>query len=303
MSIAEVIKANRPKISESTVRTYVSIIKNFAKQMGIELENAQDVITHYEKIIAHVKHLPANVRKTRLSAIVVFIQHAKEEASDALKALNDAMSNAKEEYNEEVDNQVMTEKQKETMKPWSYFVEKYHELEKQVEPLLEKDDLTKAEFAQFQMYVILSCNILLEPRRSMDWTEFKLRNVDKEKDNYISIIKRKPYLVFNQFKTVKKEGRLTIPCPKKLYKILYAEWMFKNKHDWLLMNASQTNKINSTQYTKLLYNFFGENISTNILRHSHNTTKYKDIPPLKEMKKTAKNMSHSLTTALQYIKK
>ena len=303
MSIAEVIKANRPKISESTVRTYVSIIKNFAKQMGIELENAQDVITHYEKIIAHVKHLPANVRKTRLSAIVVFIQHAKEEASDALKALNDAMSNAKEEYNEEVDNQTMTEKQKETMKPWSYFVEKYHELEKQVEPLLEKDDLTKAEFAQFQMYVILSCNILLEPRRSMDWTEFKLRNVDKEKDNYISIIKRKPYLVFNQFKTVKKEGRLTIPCPKKLYKILYAEWMFKNKHDWLLMNASQTNKINSTQYTKLLYNFFGENISTNILRHSHNTTKYKDIPPLKEMKKTAKNMSHSLTTALQYIKK
>lgn len=303
MSIAEVIKANRPKISESTVRTYVSIIKNFAKQMGIELENAQDVITHYEKIIAHVKHLPANVRKTRLSAIVVFIQHAKEEASDALKALNDAMSNAKEEYNEEVDNQTMTEKQKETMKPWNYFVEKYHELEKQVEPLLEKDDLTKAEFAQFQMYVILSCNILLEPRRSMDWTEFKLRNVDKEKDNYISIIKRKPYLVFNQFKTVKKEGRLTIPCPKKLYKILYAEWMFKNKHDWLLMNASQTNKINSTQYTKLLYNFFGENISTNILRHSHNTTKYKDIPPLKEMKKTAKNMSHSLTTALQYIKK
>jgi hypothetical protein len=303
MSIAEVIKANRPNISESTVRTYVSIIKNFAKQMGIELENAQDVITNYEKIIAHVKHLPANVRKTRLSAIVVFIQHAKEEASDALKALNDAMSNAKKEYNEEVDNQVMTEKQKETMKPWSYFVEKYHELEKQVEPLLEKDDLTKAEFAQFQMYVILSCNILLEPRRSMDWTEFKLRNVDKENDNYISIIKRKPYLVFNKYKTAKKMGRQVIPCPKKLYKILYAEWMLKNKHDWLLMNANQTNKINSTQYTKLLYHFFGEDISTNIMRHSYLTSKYKDVPALKEMKQTAKNMAHTLDTALTYVKK
>jgi hypothetical protein len=303
MSIAEVIRANRPKISDSTVRTYVSIIKNFEKQLGIKLENAQDVITHYEKMIDHVKHLPANVRKTRLSAIVVFVQHAKEEAAEALKAFNDAMSNAKKEYNEEVDNQIMTEKQKKTMKPWSYFLDKYHELEKQVDPLMEKDELTKAEFAQFQMYVILSCNILLEPRRSMDWTEFKLRNVDTEKDNYIAVVKRKPFLVFNRFKTVKKEGRLMIPCPKKLYKILYGEWMLKNKHDWLLMNASQTNKINSTQYTKLLYQFFGEDISTNIMRHSYLTSKYKDVPALKEMKQTAKNMSHSLETALTYVKK
>ena len=303
MSIAEIIKTNRPKISDSTVRTYVSIIKSFEKQLGIKLENAQDVITHYEKMIDHVKHLPANVRKTRLSAIVVFVQHAKEEASEALKAFNDAMSDAKKQYNQEVDNQTMTEKQKQTMKPWKYFLDKYHELEKQVEPLLEKDDLSKKEFAQFQMYVILSCNILLEPRRSMDWTEFKLRNVDPEKDNYIAIVKRKPFLVFNQFKTVKKEGRLTIPCPKKLYKILYGEWMLKNKHEWLLMNAGQTNKINSTQYTKLLYQFFGENISTNIMRHSYLTSNYKDVPALKEMKQTAKNMSHSLETALTYVKK
>jgi hypothetical protein len=39
-----------------------------------------------------------------------------------------------------------------------------------------------------------------------------------------------------------------------------------------------------------------------MLRHIYLTDKYKDIPALKELKKTAAEMSHSVSEALEYVK-
>ena len=302
MTIEEIIRANRPKVKDNTIRTYKSLINNFAKQMGIKIESPCDVITNSTAIVNHIKDASANIRKTKLSAMIVFIEKA-EGAECALKLFNDAMQSSMVERDKDKDEQKMSEKQKKAMLPWGDVLKKYKELEKKVEPLLEQDDLNKEQFALFQMYVILSCNILLEPRRSMDWTDFKLRNAT-DKDNYLKVEKRKPFLVFNSFKTAKDIGQQIIPCPKKLYKILMGEWMLKNKHDYLLMNKTQTNKINSTQYMKLLYDFFGSNVSTNILRHSYLKHQYDKVPSLKQMKKTAYAMGQSsITQALEYAVK
>ena len=302
MTIEEIIRANRPKVKDNTVRTYKSLINNFAKQMGIKIESPCDVITNSTAIVNHIKDASANIRKTKLSAMIVFIEKA-EGAECAMKLFNDAMQSSMVERDKDKDEQKMSEKQKKAMLPWGDVLKKYKELEKKVEPLLEQDDLNKEQFALFQMYVILSCNILLEPRRSMDWTDFKLRNAT-DKDNYLKVEKRKPFLVFNSFKTAKDIGQQIIPCPKKLYKILMGEWMLKNKHDYLLMNKTQTNKINSTQYMKLLYDFFGSNVSTNILRHSYLKHQYDKVPSLKQMKKTAYAMGQSsITQALEYAVK
>ena len=302
MTIEEIIRANRPKITDGTIKTYKSIIVNFGKQMGIKIETPEDVIANATAIVNHLKNVSSNVRKTRLSAMITFVEGAPN-AKDTLELFNKSMKIAMKEVDVEADKQEMNEKQKKAMIPWSDIMKKYYELEGQVEPLMEKDDLSKEEFQIFQTYVLLSCMVLIEPRRSMDWTEFKLRNIDESSDNFLKMIKRKPYLVFNKFKTVKTEGQQIIPCPPRLHKILKGEWFFKNKHDWLLMNVSQKNKINSTQFKKLLYDFFGSNISTNILRHIYLTNKYEALPALKDMKKTASNMGHSVGTALQYVKK
>jgi len=297
-----ILKANRPHLSDSTVRTYKSIISNFGKQMEIKIETPEDVIKNDKAILKHIENLSAGVVKTRLSALIVFVEKAQN-AKETLERFGEVMTAKMKQANEEADEQKMTDKQKKAMIPWKDVVKKYHMLEKEVEPLLEQDELSKEQFARFQLFVLLSCMVLIEPRRSMDWTEFKLRNVDEENDNFLRVVKRKPYLVFNKYKTAKKTGQQIIPCPPKLYKILKGEWFLKNKHDWLLMNIGQTNKINSTQYTKLLYDFFGSNVSTNILRHSYLNKKYESVPAIKEMKKTAVAMGHSMNQALQYVVK
>jgi hypothetical protein len=302
-TIEETLRANRPNLSANSIRTYKSIISNFGKQMGIKIETPEDVITHHRAIMAHMANLSAGGIKTRLSALIVFIEKEAEQAKEALERFGEMMKTKMKQVNEEADDQKMTEKQKKAMIPWEDVLKKYHELEKEIEPLLEQDDLSKEQFARFQMYVLLSCMVLVEPRRSLDWTEFKLRNVDETKDNFLRVVKRKPFLVFNTYKTAKEHGQQIVPCPPRLYKILKGEWFLKNEHDWLLMNSTQKNKINSTQFMKLLYGFFDSNVSTNILRHSFLNKKYKDVPSIKDMKKTATAMGHSVKQALQYVVK
>lgn len=301
-SIEDVLRANKPDVSASSIRTYASLVKNFGKQMGVVLDSPADVIKHYRAYLYHIKNLDANNRKTRLSALIAFVK-GDPNGAEAVAAFQRSMTNALEEIAEVVDDQKQNEKQKEAMIPLKEVMDKYYALEKEVEPLDEKDDLTKEEFARYQMYVMLSCILLPESRRSMDWTEFKLRNINEAEDNFIRIVKRKPYLVFNKHKNAAVKGQEVVPCPMKLYKIIKQSWFMKNKSEWLLLNKTQSGKINSTQFTKLLYDFFGSNISTNILRHIRITDRFGDSPPLKEMKATAKAQGHSLETMLSYIKK
>ena len=49
--------------------------------------------------------------------------------------------------------------------------------------------------------------------------------------------------------------------------------------------------------------FDGKHISTDLLRHIFVLDKYKDMPALKDMLETSKELGHSLNTSFEYIKK
>ena len=297
----QILKTNRPTLSPGSLRTYLSILKNTSKAISAPLESAEDVVTHCAKILESVKDCSANVRKTRLSACVVACEKAKG-ASKALEAFRECMKEDRKTFNEQQDKQEMTERQKEGMVPYAEVMEKYHKLEAEVIPLMKKDTLTKQDFSRVQLYVLLSCMLLIEPRRSMDWTEFKIRSIDDAKDNYVKVIKRKPTLVFNTYKTARKYGQQMEDCPPALYRII-KRWMDFNPHEWLLMNTRQNGKITSTQLTNILYAFFQKPISSSMLRHIYLTEKYKNIPALADMKKTATAMAHSVEEGLRYVLK
>lgn len=297
----KILLANRPNLSAGSVRTYVSILKNLAKQIGLSLDTPDEVIDQHEKIIDHLKQVPGSVRKTRLSALIVFIEKAKHADKVVAKFREQMMSDCKD-YDEKMTKQEMSDRQKEGYIPFAEVMTKYHTLEKEVIPLMKKDALDKKEFARVQLYVLLSCLLLIDPRRSTDYTEFKLRDIDETKDNYMKTEKRKPFFIFSQYKTSKKHGRQTIEIPAKLHKIM-KRWAELNSHDWLLMNTQQSNKITPTQLTNLLYAFFEKPISTSMLRHIFLTDKYKNVPALTDILSTADNMGHSPMMALQYVKK
>lgn len=299
--LMETFKKNRPDLSQGSLRTYSSILRNLSLQIEIPIEKPSDVIKHYKTIIKHLEDVPAKNRKTRLSALVVFIDKEKD-STDAVNAFRKQMMDDGKE-SEEIDmKQELTDRQKQGMMDWTDIQKKYNDLEKEVIPLLKREKLDKHQFNKVQLYVMLSCMLLIPPRRSLDWVAFKLRNIDHEKDNYLIVEKRKPYFVFNCFKTAKKKGQQKEEIPKKLFQIITA-WSKLNPHEWLLMNTKQSANINATQLTNMMYGFFERPLSTSLLRHIYLSHKYKDIPALKEMTETAEAMGHSVAEALKYVKK
>ena len=71
MDLKAVIKEKRPNLTESSVTTYNSILKNLYKKVfdekEIDLKNFDDT----DKILGYLKEVPVNKRKTILSALVI----------------------------------------------------------------------------------------------------------------------------------------------------------------------------------------------------------------------------------------
>ena len=301
----KIIQRNRPHLAMSSCKTYVSIIRNLGNQIHTDLSNPEDIVTHKDDIIKHYKELEPKLRKTRLAALITFLdggKHSVEGAEDTIKQFRQQMMKDTDVYTEEQKNQEKTDKQKDGWMSWDEIVADYKNLEKEVSYFKTQTNLNKNQFKRVQIYVLLSCLLLMPPRRSTDFTAFKIRNEDELNDNYMTVKNRKAYFVFNTYKTSKKYGRETVEIPNALKNIIL-RWKLINKNDYLLVNSNMTKKINPTQLNNLLYDYFNRPLSTSLLRHIFLTEKYSDIPAIKEMEKTAHDMGHSVGQAMQYVKK
>ena len=301
----KIIQKNRPHLAISSAKTYVSIIRNLAKQMNIDLSTPDKVINHTDDIVEHFKDLEPKLRKTRLSALIVFLDNPKEITEDALKTMDvfrKQMMKDGAEYSRELRLQEKTPKQEDGWMDWNDIIANYKNLEKEVSYFKTQTSLTKQQFKRVQMFVLLSCLLLIPPRRSTDYVMFKIRNEDINKDNFMETKGRKSYFVFNTYKTAKKYGKETIEIPTALKNIIN-RWKLINKNDYLLVNSNMDKKINATQLNSMLYDYFNKPLSTSLIRHIFLSEKYKNVPALQEMQKTADEMGHSLTQALEYVKK
>ena len=301
----KIIQKNRPHLAISSAKTYVSIIRNLSKQMNIDLSTPDKVINHTDDIVEHFKDLEPKLRKTRLSALIVFLDNPKEITEDALKTMDvfrKQMMKDGAEYSRELRLQEKTPKQEDGWMDWNDIITNYKNLEKEVSYFKTQTSLTKQQFKRVQMFVLLSCLLLIPPRRSTDYVMFKIRNEDINKDNFMETKGRKSYFVFNTYKTAKKYGKETIEIPTALKNIIN-RWKLINKNDYLLVNSNMDKKINATQLNSMLYDYFNKPLSTSLIRHIFLSEKYKNVPALQEMQKTADEMGHSLTQALEYVKK
>lgn len=292
------IKSQRPKLSENSIRTYSSMLGNLYMQIEGKKEVDKD-ITHFffknvKKVITTLKDLNVNRRKTLLAGLVVLCDGEDEKACEQYrKEMLDVANN----YKKNEQDQKMTETQRENWVTQDDVKKLYAQLDKECRPYLSREKLSLGELNRLQNFIILSLYVLQAPRRLQDYTEFKLRNIDEEKDNYIS----KNKLIFNTYKTAKKYGREEVDLNPKL-KFILNKWKNLNDSDYLLVGVTGK-KFSQSQLQQRLASIFGKPVSVNILRHSYLTEKYKDIPLLTEMTNTAKEMGHSVQQALEYVKK
>ena len=293
MEIEKLIIEKRPKLSKSSIKTYKSILTNLYKNVfetdNIDINKFEDV----DKIIKYLKEmLEPNQRKTVLSALFVITNDKK---------YRDFMIDDIDKYNEEENKQEIKEDKKDSWTTTNDITKLYSELEQNALFLMKKKNLTTSDLQQIQNFIILCLlgGIFIPPRRSKDYTEFKIKNIDKEKDNY----RNKNEFVFNTYKTAKFYGQQKLPIPSLLGKII-TKWVKINPTDYLLFDST-LGKLTNVKLNQRLNKIFGDKkIGVNSLRHSYLSDKYQDtIKRNEDLEEDMKAMGSSKLQEKVYIKK
>ena len=224
----EFLREKRDSLSTSSVNTYSSILRSLYKKVFGEGPIEPKRFEESKKIISYLKDVPPNKRKTILSALVIVTDK---------KEYRDLMMNDIQEYKKIIDKQEKSESQEKNWVSAEEIDLKFKQLEKAALPLMKKDSLTNAELQKVQNFIILALlsGKFIMPRRSKDFVDFKIRNIDKQKDNYMSDDGK--HLVFNSYKTAKAYGEQKVKLPTKLRNIL-KRWIALNPHDYLLIDSN-----------------------------------------------------------------
>jgi integrase len=291
MSLADFILDKRPTLSNGSIKTYVSTMGSLFRGLFPNEELTVSNISKLNNPKATLEWLRANKtpasRKPFLSALAVIFNE---------NAFREAMLLDAKELKKEVDKQEMTEEMTENWVSQADIVKRLAELKKEANAIYKS---ANPDLQQLQLYIIL---VLLGsqyicPRRLKDYTDFKIKNINKEEDNYIE----KNELVFNSFKTA-KFGQQRIPLPKDLKAIL-TKYIKINPTDFLLFDVNG-NQLSSPQLNQRINKIFGatKSVGANMLRHSFLSEKYADgISKKKELVSDMENMGSSIAEAKFYI--
>ena len=289
--LKDYIKQKRPNLSASSITTYHSILKNLYKKVfGKEDIDPKD-FDNTDKIIEFINDIPANKRKSILSSLVIITDNKK---------YRDLMLGDISSYKSEISKQEKTDSQEGGWKSKAEIEAVWNSLKRDADLLYKKDNKSASDLQNIQNFVLLSVasGLLSKPRRSKDWTEFKIKNIDKSVDNFLD----KTGFHFNNYKTAKFYGEQTEPIGKELKAIL-TKWIKVNPTDFLFFDTNGS-KLSSVKMNQRFCKMFGSKTSVNIFRHSYLSDKYADtIETNKAMAEDLEAMGSSMAQATTYIKK
>jgi len=282
--LLERFKEKRPNLSQSSLKTYVSILMSLHKKLGGE--DSLTFFNNHKKIIEHIQQMEkAQSKKTTLSALFVLtgISEYQEEMNKNIKVVNDFY---KEQKNDP-----------DRLKKLKSF-EEIVAIHDQIKAKYKKNPTMNNRMDLLISYLV--SGVLgedLPPRRVLDYANMKIRNFDKEKDNYIQAGK----FFFNQFKTKDRYGSQVISIPKELNTFINKWKQINDNSDYLLLNEDEK-PFTSTSLSKKISRMFDGN-SMDMLRSIFLSHYYKDMPQLKNMEALAHKMGHSVSSALNYYVK
>lgn len=294
--LSEHIKKCRPSLSDSSVKTYNSILKSLYLKIFGDGEIDYDNFEKSSKILEFLKEQEPNKRKTLMSALVVICKDPKPYRTQMLDDIKEtAIQTAKQEKTPEQEEHHISQ---------DALHAKFSELGMEAAHIYKKKVLTMADLQKIQDFIILALFHLIQPRRAQDYTEFKIKNVDKENQNYFD--ERVNAFVFTKYKTAKFYGSQIVPIGKDL-KLIIKKWIKANTDtsDYLLFDVNGS-KLTTVKLNQRLNRIFGseKGCSVNNMRHSYLSDKYQDsIQMKKDMAADLEAMGSSLAQATIYIQK
>lgn len=297
-SITEQLKKNRPDLTQSSLKTYKSNLSTLYR--AVNPQGNEDPVEFFCKdqtaVLKNLSHLPINTRKLKLAGLVSLTSHEPK----VCKKYQELMMNDIKQYNADQREQRKTPTQEANWITQEQVQKVHSDLKDAVSYLFKKQALTPKERQMFQDYVILSLYVLNPPRRIQDYTEMLLNRVAKPDEDY-NYIKGKKF-VFQKYKTAKKYGEQVVDINPKLFYILQKWKRINPDQEWLIV-GEKGDRLSGPALTQRLNKIFGgKRISVNMLRHSYITDEMKDIPALRQLDETAREMGHALDTAMLYRK-
>jgi integrase len=250
-----------PKQSPSTIMNYKKVL-DFIEQKGIDYKNITNMGEYIEKIntLLKIDGLPISdgTVKVYLVATQWYLKTNKLNI-DEQKIIKAEIEKIKREHDDKVKQHVLIGYQKENYLPWEDII-KVH------------DKLTisyKKNYTTYTNYVLLSCYVLLCPRRLTDYAMMYVIDLEEDLDksrNYY--VRSKKYFIFNIYKTQKCYKTQYIMVPEKLAIILdeYIDTFKKSEYIFELSSHAIQQKL-----TRLFQTHTNKNISVDILRHSYIT--------------------------------
>ena len=290
--IIEYISKKRPSLSQSSLTTYASVLRSLYKKIFGEGLIKWEKFDNTKEVLDFLKDVPPNRRKTILSALVIVTNKA--EYRD--KMLSDVRA-----YNKEIQKQEKTPTQEENWVDDKQVRDVFEALKTDAVALMKKKTALKpSDLQDIQNFIIMALlgGVYIPPRRSKDFCDFKIKNIDDKKDNYL----KKGTMFFNSYKTFKTYGTQEVLLPKPLVTILNA-WIKINPTEWLLFDTNM-NHLTPVKLNQRLNKIFdGKKVAVNSLRHSYLTGKYADtIAKNKEIENTMTEMGSSKGMLATYVK-
>ena len=286
------VKEKKPTLSKSSITTYSSILKNLYIRVFGTGDINMEKFNQTDKVLEHLKNVPPNKRKTILSSLVIITDK---------KPYRDLMLEDVREYNKEIHKQEKTEDQKASWVDTNQVKEILDELRVNADLLYKKKNLTVGDLQSIQSFIIMCLlgGVYIPPRRSKDYVDFKIKNVNKTDDNYLD----KNKLYFNSYKTAKTYGQQILDIPIQLKNILL-RWIKVNPTEYLLFDTNM-NKLSSVKLNQRLNKIFGEKkVGVNQLRHTYLTDKYANtIAQKSDISETMGDMGSSSGMLDTYVKK
>jgi len=281
-----ILKEKRPNLSDKSIATYSSILRNIMKNM---LTDNVVKLDESSKVLDYLDEFEPSQRKTKLSALVVLTGN-DEYRTQMLKDIRS--------YNDSLKSRVKSDKETANWVTQSELDKIYKDLKSQANALFKKSQLSKSDLQIIQNYVILSLYILIPPRRSLDYTEMKIDVINKKVDNYITGKK----FIFNTYKTSRVKGQDSVQIPTQLKTILN-KWLKINPTDYLLFD-NNGGKLTPVKLNQRFEKIFGKKFSTSMIRKLHLSSNYgPTIKKMDEMALEMKEMGSSSSQINHYVKK
>jgi hypothetical protein len=315
----ELLREARPNVKESTIKQYYFHLEKLKKSLPEEYElDGWDFLRDIEKIQNAVsQNVYTSQRNTFNSVIVLLLALNHDKRYDeVIKTYTEMRDKYNQQYVKEKTEGKMSEKQESNFATPEEILKMLSEMETiiKTEKIKSKTDISNSDRELLTTFTLFHLLLKCPTRNDMAGmilttpNEFKKIHDDiRHNTNYL--IKRKDgfQIELNEYKTDKTYGRVLIPVPKEVVKVLRMFIKTTDKRTGDVLFTSSINKpLSRNGISQLLLKtskkYMDKAVSTTMMRKCVASDKFSEKN--KEQEELAKICCHDINTQnLVYVKK